>query len=137
MNTVTVEGNAYYGKDKKPELRFTASGMAMLTFSVGFYQGKDKEKGFISVTCFRDMAEHVAQSVQHGDSVVVVGRLDHRKWEGKNGGIGGSALGVVADAVGPSLRWNTVTVDRIATTAPAEAAAPGQAAFVSPSSDPF
>ncbi len=105
MSTIKVEGPAYFGTEKEPNLRFTAAGVAMLSFSVGFYQGKDKEKGFVHVTCWRELAEHVASSVTHGDTVLVSGRLDHSKWRSREG-VDRDRLGISATDIGLSLRWD-------------------------------
>jgi single-strand DNA-binding protein len=54
---------------------------------------------------WRDQAEHAAQSLAKGSRVVVVGRLQHRTWTAEDG----SAVEVVAEELGPSLRWATAT----------------------------
>ena len=43
--------------------------------------------------------------------MIVVGRLDQRSWE-TEGGDKRSKVEIVADEVGPSLRWATATVSK-------------------------
>lgn len=111
MNTVTIDGTAYFGKDKTPKINTTAGGLSVLNFTVGFWQGKDQDKGYVEVTCWEQLAENVNESIRHGDRVVVTGRLQHRKWvtaEGANL----SKLSVTADEVGLSLRFDAAESKR-------------------------
>ena len=106
-NTVTVVGNV----TRDPELRYTSgNGVAVTNFSVAWNR-KDKDDNdianFFDVTCWRQLAENVAESVNKGDRVVVFGRLDHQTWE-KNGE-SRSKVEIVADEVAISLRWVTVS----------------------------
>ena len=39
------------------------------------------DPSFVTVQCWRQLAEHVAASVRKGDPVVVMGRLRVREWE--------------------------------------------------------
>jgi single-strand DNA-binding protein len=57
------------------------------------------------------MAENVAESVTKGSRVVVTGRLDQRSWETQDGDKR-SKVEVVADEIGPSLRYATAQVVR-------------------------
>ena len=59
----------------------------------------------------RDQAEHAAESLAKGSRVVVVGRLQHRSWTAEDGSTR-SVIEVVADELGPSLRWATATTTR-------------------------
>jgi hypothetical protein len=59
----------------------------------------------------RDQAEHVAESLGKGTRVVVVGRLVQRSWQADNG-TSRSVVEVVADELGPSLRWATATTTK-------------------------
>jgi single-strand DNA-binding protein len=60
---------------------------------------------------WRDQAEHAAQSLSKGSRVVVVGRLQQRSWTAEDGSAR-STVEVVADELGPSLRWATATTAR-------------------------
>jgi single-strand DNA-binding protein len=114
-NTVTVVGNA----TRDPELRFTPSGQAVATFGLAVnrrWQNRQTQEweekvSFFDVTCWAQMAENVAESVQKGTRVLVTGRLDQRSWE-TNDGEKRSKIEIVADEVGPSLRYATAGVTK-------------------------
>ena len=57
------------------------------------------------------MPENVAESLGKGSRVMVAGRLEQRSWETENGEKR-SVVEVVADEIGPSLRWATAKVER-------------------------
>ena len=87
-NSVTLIGNLV----DDPELRFTPSGVAMakVRFAVSRrYQDRNQEwqeeTSFFGGTCWRDMAENVAESLQKGMRVIVTGRLEQRSWENQEG----------------------------------------------------
>ena len=61
---------------------------------------------------WRDQAEHAAESLSKG-SRVVVGRLQQRTWTAEDGSAR-SVVEVVAEELGPSLRWATATPVRAA-----------------------
>jgi single-strand DNA-binding protein len=58
-----------------------------------------------------DQAEHASKSLSRGSWVVVVGRLQQRSWTAEDGGAR-STVEVVAEELGPSLRWATATTTR-------------------------
>ena len=60
---------------------------------------------------WRDQAVHAAESLDTGSRVVVVGRLAQRSWQADDGTTR-SAVEVVADELGQSLRWATATTTR-------------------------
>src|SRR5215218_8976900 len=60
---------------------------------------------------WRDQAEHASKSLSRGSWVVVVGRLQQRSWTAEDGGAR-STVEVVAEELGPSLRWATATTTR-------------------------
>ena len=60
---------------------------------------------------WRDQAEHAAESLSKGSRVVVVGRLQQRAWTAEDGSAR-SVVEVVAEELGPSLRWVTATTTR-------------------------
>ena len=62
---------------------------------------------------WRDQAEHAAESLSKGSRVVVVGRLQQRTWTAEDGSAR-SVVEVVAEELGPSLRWATATPVRAA-----------------------
>ena len=60
---------------------------------------------------WRDQAEHAAESLAKGSRVVLVGRLQQRSWTAEHGSAR-SVVEVVAEELGPSLRWATATPSR-------------------------
>jgi single-strand DNA-binding protein len=113
-NSVTLVGNLV----DDPELRFTPSGVAMakIRFAVSRrYQDRNQEwqeeTSFFGGTCWRDMAENVAESLQKGMRVIVTGRLEQRSWETQEGDKR-SIIEVRIDDIGPSVRWATANVTR-------------------------
>ena len=91
-----------------PELRHTESGIARAVFRVAVSGRREQEASFFTVVVWRDQAEHAAQSLAKGSRVVVVGRLQQRSWSAEDGNAR-SVVEVVADELGPSLRWATAT----------------------------
>jgi single-strand DNA-binding protein len=113
-NSVTLIGNLV----DDPELRFTPSGVAMakVRFAVNKrYQSRDgewqEETSFFGGTCWREMAENVAESLQKGIRVIVVGELQQRSWETQEGDKR-SIVEVDIKEIGPSVRWATTTVTK-------------------------
>ena len=113
-NCVTLVGNI----TDDPELRFTPSGLPVANFTVAVNRRvpkdggwEDKLEGFFRCSCWRDMAENVAESLQKGARVVVVGRLQQRSWEDQEGNKR-STVEVQVDEVGPSLRWATARPEK-------------------------
>jgi single-strand DNA-binding protein len=112
-NTVTVVGNI----TRDPELRYTAGGQATSTFGLAVNrrwqnrQTNDWEEAtsFFDVVCWREMAENASESLQKGSRVIVTGRLEQRSWETQDGERR-SKIEIVADEIGPSLRWATAQV---------------------------
>ena len=114
-NTVELIGNV----TRDPELRFTPSGAPVATFGLAVnrrwrnQQTNEWEESvsFFDIVSWREMAENVADSLTKGTRVIVTGRLEQRSWETENGEKR-SKVEVIADEVGPSLRWATAEVTR-------------------------
>ena len=94
-----------------PELRHTEAGIARAMFRVAVSGRREQEPSFFTVVVWRDQAEHAAQSLSKGSRVVVVGRLQQRSWTAEDGNAQ-SIVEVVAEELGPSLRWATATTTR-------------------------
>jgi single-strand DNA-binding protein len=133
---VTVIGNA----TQDPELRFTPSGAAVVTFSVAdnprkknqqTQQWENGESTFYRVTAWRQMAENIAESVRKGDRLVVVGVLQNRRYETQEGAVRFS-LEINADAVALDTRFAMVTARK-----PERQQANGQGYQQQGSSDPW
>jgi single-strand DNA-binding protein len=114
-NTVELIGNI----TRDPELRFTPSGAAVANFGLAVNRRWrnqqtnewEEQVSFFDIVCWRELAENVAESLTKGSRVMVSGRLDQRSWETDNGEKR-SKVEVVADEIGPSLRWATAQVTR-------------------------
>jgi single-strand DNA-binding protein len=104
---VSVAGNL----TDQPELRHTESGIARAMFRVAVAGRREQEASFFSVVVWRDQAEHAAASLSKGSRVVIVGRLQQRSWTAEDGSTR-SVVEVLADELGPSLRWATATPSR-------------------------
>ena len=94
-----------------PEVRYTDSGFTRAMFRVAVAGRREQEASFFAVVVWRDQAEHAAQSLAKGSRVVVVGRLQQRSWTAEDGSAR-SVVEVVAEELGPSLRWATATTTR-------------------------
>jgi single-strand DNA-binding protein len=94
-----------------PELRHTEAGIARAMFRVAVSGRREQEPSFFAVIVWRDQAEHAAESLSKGSRVVIVGRLQQRSWTAEDGSAR-STVEVVADELGPSLRWATATTTR-------------------------
>lgn len=73
-----------------PELRTTASGVAVTTFSVAVdrrfqRQGEEKQTDFINVVAWRQTAEFVSRYFHKGSMIAVRGSIQQRNYEDKNG----------------------------------------------------
>ena len=102
-----------------PELRWTPSGHAVATFTVAGNdrrrtpsgEWEDAEACFLRCTVWRETAEHVAESLDKGTEVVVVGKLKTRSFETK-AGEKRSVIECDVEAIGPSLRLGAAKVVR-------------------------
>ena len=102
---------------RDPELRFTPSGQGVATFGLAVnrrWQNRqtnewEEATSFFDVVCWGTLGENVSESVSKGTRVIVTGRLDQRSWETQEGDKR-SKIEIVADEVGPSLRWASAEV---------------------------
>jgi single-strand DNA-binding protein len=133
-NTITIVGNV----TREPELRFTANGRSQLTLGVAVnrrYPDRNRpgewveETSFFNVVCWADLAENVSSSVQKGSRIIVNGRLRQRSWETDNNEKR-SVVEVIAEEVGPSLRWATAQISRTERKGPGDFARPDSPAAV-------
>ncbi len=113
MTQISIVGNA----TEDPQLKHLPSGIAVVNFSVAVSQrqyDKDRKEWvdgdtmFLRVSAFRELAEHIAESVTRGQRVIVSGKLKSRTYE--KDGEKRTVFEVEADEVGPSLRFATATV---------------------------
>lgn len=109
-NSMTITGNV----TREPELRFTPAGAALCEFGIAWNlrkQNGEDEAMFFNVTCWRSLAENVAESIDKGDRVIVTGRLNWRSWE-TDAGEKRQVVDIQAEEVGPSLQWASADVTR-------------------------
>jgi single-strand DNA-binding protein len=95
----------------QPEVRYTEGGIARAVFRVAVSGRKEQEASFFTVVVWRDQAKHAAESLSKGSRVVVVGRLQQRSWTAEDGSTR-QMVEVVAEELGPSLRWATARPER-------------------------
>jgi single-strand DNA-binding protein len=94
-----------------PEVRYTEAGIARAVFRVAVSGRREQEASFFTVVVWRDQAEHAVESLSKGSRVVVVGRLQQRSWTAEEGSAR-STIEVLAEELGPSLRWATAATTR-------------------------
>lgn len=86
MNKVVLIGNL----TRDPELRKTSSGTSVCSFTVAVNRSYtdangDRQADFITVQTWRGLAENCAQYLGKGRKVAVVGSLQSRTYEDKDG----------------------------------------------------
>lgn len=114
-NNVTIIGNI----TRDPELRFIPSGQAVASFGIAQTPRKRNASGewvdgdpmFFDVSAWGGLGENIAESLTKGSRVIVSGRLQYRSWENDQGEKR-SKIEIVADEIGPSLRWATAEVTK-------------------------
>jgi single-strand DNA-binding protein len=125
-NTVTLVGNC----TRDPELRYTTGGRGVATFGMAVnrrWMNKatnewEETVSFFQVTAWAELGENAAASIQKGNRIIVTGRLDQRTYQDREGN-DKSVTEIIADAIGPDLRWATAQVERTErTSAPSQPA---------------
>ena len=120
LPSITAIGNLV----ADPELRFTASGVALVKIRIACSdrrknpetgQWEDGDSTFLSISAWRQMAENAANSLTKGDKVIVSGRLKSRTVENADGSKT-TYFEVDADSIAAALDFATVTVKKIART---------------------
>jgi single-strand DNA-binding protein len=124
-NSITVVGNL----TRDPEMRYTASGNSTVSFGVAVNRSWrnqqtnewEERTSFFNIVCWQQLADNVAASLKKGMRVVATGRLEQRSWE-TDQGEKRSVVEIVADEVGPSLRFATAEVHRVERSGPGDGA---------------
>lgn len=114
-NNVTLVGNI----TRDPELRFLPNGTANATFGLAVnrrWQNRqtnewEEKVSFFNVVAWREMAENAAASLTKGNRVLVTGRLEQRTYETQDGEKR-NVVEIIADEIGPSLRWAEAQITR-------------------------
>ena len=99
MNKLTIIGNL----TREPELRTTATGLNVCTFTVAVNRRKTNpdhqpDADFFKVTAWRERAEVCAKYLDKGSKVCVIGPVSVRTYETQNGKHGAN-MEVTADEV--------------------------------------
>ena len=85
INSISISGRV----GKEPELKYTAGGMAICTFSVavqGYSKQGDNPTHWVDCKAFDKLAEVIGSRVPKGGRVFVHGELQQEKWQAKDGG---------------------------------------------------
>jgi single-strand DNA-binding protein len=113
---VTITGNL----TDDPEVSFTPNGAAVCNFRLAVTARikdgdtwRDGDTSFYRITAWRQLAEHVGDSLAKGHRVIVLGQLRSRSWETPEGERR-TVVEVQAEEVGPSLKWATAKPERAA-----------------------
>ena len=112
-NNVTIIGNL----TRDPELRYTTGGTGVASFGLAVnrrYQRNgewEEQVSFFNVVAWGELGENCAASLTKGSRAIVTGRLEQRSWETAEGDKR-SVVEVVADEIGPSLRWAQAQIER-------------------------
>ena len=114
--TTTIVGNL----TADPELTFTASGAAVVNFTVAASdrvmdkatgEWKDGEPTFMRCSIWRTYAENVAESLSKGARVIVTGKLRSRTYETREGEKR-TVVELEAEEIGAAMRYATVSITR-------------------------
>jgi len=87
FNKVILMGNL----TRDPEVRYTPNGIAVASFAIAvnrkYKQGDEtkEEVSYIDIVVFGKQAESCGQYINKGDSVLIDGRLQQRRWETEEG----------------------------------------------------
>jgi single-strand DNA-binding protein len=128
--TITIVGNL----TADPELRVTSGNHAVVNFTVASTPRNydkttnawvDGDALFIRCTAWRELAEHIAGSLQKGSRIIAQGTLKQRQYETKEGEKR-TSMELELDEIGPSLRYATAQVTRANTPGTFPASAPAQ-----------
>ena len=143
--TITIIGNLV----DSPELRFSPSGVAVARFRIASTpryrdsktgEWKDGDSLFLTCQAWRQLAEHVAESLDKGLRAIVTGRLRQRSYETKEGEKR-TVYELEADEMGPALSRATAKVTKVSRSGngdgSGQAASDGEASGDWPVEPPF
>ncbi len=117
INEAQVFLSGYVARD--PRFRITASGISSVSMRVAYTPRRvDRETGewtdgttsFVSVVCWRTLADNVAKCLHKGEPVLVKGRLQVRPYE--KDGLSRIAVEVEATSVGHDLARGVASFQR-------------------------
>jgi len=116
MTQVTIVGNL----TDNPELRFTAAGKAVASFTIAESRRVQQADGswgdgpstFWRCSIWDSAAENMTESLVKGQRVIVVGDISDRSFETKQGEKR-TVKEVTVTEVGPSLKWAIAKPDKV------------------------
>jgi single-strand DNA-binding protein len=135
--TITIVGNL----TADPELKFIPSGAAVANFTVASTpRNFDKatndckygEPLFMRCSIWREAAENVAESLQRGSRVIVVGRLKQRSYDTEAGKR--TVVELEVEEIGPALKYATA---KVAKKNSSGGGSPGRSRESLPANDPW
>jgi single-strand DNA-binding protein len=141
INDAQVFLSGYVARD--PRFRITASGISNVSLRVAYTPRRvDRETGewtdgttsFVSVVCWRTLADNVARCLHKGEPVLVKGRLQVRPYE--KDGVSRLAVEVEATSVGHDLARGVASFQRPRCVLAGLAAGNGQGAEAAPDGRP-
>lgn len=119
MNEAQISLSGYVAT--QPTWRETSTGKPNLSMRVAWTPRRldrvtgewtDGNTSFVTVTCWRKVAENAAASLRTGDPVLVQGRLTVRDYNDRQG-LRRTAVDVDANTIGHDLTWGVATFRRI------------------------
>ena len=119
---IVKEGTIYqydYADKDNPnfDLSFSKAGKPFLRAKLGVWTGNDTPKDYYTLVVFDQQAEAVAECLQPGDRIVVVGAYKSKTFD-KRDGTQGIEKSILASDVAVSLKWSRVRVLRSEATTP-------------------
>jgi single-strand DNA-binding protein len=112
---ITIEGNL----TAAPDFAETDNGVKYAKFTVAVTDRKLEDGQWVDAgvqyhrtTVFGRTAENVRDSLNKGDAVLVTGNLEFRHWVDPESQESRTGTEIIADAIGPSLRYNPARPDR-------------------------
>ena len=86
LNFVAIHGRL----TAQPEMRQTQSGVSVCNFTVAVdrnftRQGEEKQTDFVPCVAWRGLADHIGRWFTKGKEIIVVGEMQSRKWQDKDG----------------------------------------------------
>jgi single-strand DNA-binding protein len=108
IGNLTADPETKFGKEKATP--FSTFSLAVDVAGPG-NDWSNKTTVFYEVLAFKSLGENVANSLSKGDRVIVVGNPRIREWTGDDGQVH-KVKEILANAVGPDLRWAAVVAGR-------------------------
>jgi single-strand DNA-binding protein len=114
--TVVTEPRSTVDRRGQPVVHFRMLAVSR-RFEPSTQQWVDKDKLWVGVTCFRQLAKNAGESIQFRDRILVIGRLRTREWADEDGQTR-TSTDMTAEALGHDLNWGTSEFTRPVPDAP-------------------